>query len=157
MGLWHQVQYLEQRVIMLEEHIFQLSMALNAPKTGAAMRFPTYAGRPPYAGQPPRQLPPHTGLAALMNLPSQSEITDDVDPDMASLSETVAGMAETAFSEFGTTYGDAEPDADVDMGDWGDDVAGMGSDAEGSDAGGVGDAGGNDGGDSGDGGGGGDF
>lgn len=134
MGLYQQVQLLEQRVLMLEEFLLELTMHLNPQGSGTFPELrtgffgprvqPSYGATPTYS----RRHEVHPAFAS-------REVSNEspIDPDLASLDQSLAGCAETSFSEFGTTNGGDDGFCDTgdfagDLGDVGDD-SGAGGDA----------------------------
>ena len=144
-NLYAQVQVLEQRVLMLEQYILQLSLHLNPNgASGSPMFNPEASGffgprhdrgfGHPRASSHKR---PDNWSDLLQHEVQFNEVTDEisVDADLASLAQSVEGMVDTDVSGPGGFS-------------LGDDLGGLGDDGNFGDAGDVGgDDGGDDGGD----------
>ena len=144
MGLWYQVQYLEERVLMLENFILEFVLHTKGGGIGGGSTFPQYRRPPP---RQPGNMRPANSMPWLQTYnpahdrpqlePEVSEIGEISDDQ--SLADSLAGLADTEVSGPGG-FGVGN-----DMGGLGD----LGGDVGGNDAGDAGDAGAGDAGDSG--------
>ncbi|MEQ1731290.1 MAG: hypothetical protein ABL982_23215 [Vicinamibacterales bacterium] len=133
MGLYQQVQFLEQRVLMLEEFLLELTLHLNPQGSGSFPQLNTgFFGprvQPTYGTTPISYSRRHEVHPTFANNEVSNELPSD--PDLASLDHSLVGSVETSVSEFGTT-----DCGDDDFGDTGDVAADAGdSDGDAGDGG----------------------
>ena len=143
MSLWHQVQYLEQRVLMLEQFVRELTLHVAAQ---GLRGYPHYQ-QPVYAPPVRRSAMPSPVLSSHAVAPERADFDMPaiVDPDFASLADSLVGAQETevdmgvdaaAYGDFGANdalgeVGGAAADA-AGEGDAGGGAAGDGG-ADGGD------------------------
>lgn len=124
MGLWHQVQMIEQRLLMMERMLIEIALHINPEQRAGAPVYRPFV--PPATGffGPRRQTsyvrPDEHSNKMQHEIGFDAFVSSEVDPDIASLDASLEGASETSVSSFGTTDYGAD-DGAQDLGGFGDD------------------------------------